>query len=135
MDDIITILKTPINEITPTLQIGDSTRNAILKIATALKTSVQPPLSPAIHPSPLTIPVPESRVVVPQPQPVSESRVILPQDNSFPSSSTSVIDDDDTTVKTSNTFTTKSNLQTSRSQFDGKRVYLPGPRFSQRLHT
>ena len=69
VDDIVSILKSPSNALLPTLQEGDVTRNAILDIATALKTALPPPKPPQIK-------MPESRVVTHKNQSVPESRVI-----------------------------------------------------------
>ena len=69
VDDIISILKSPSPTILPTLKKGNATRNAILEIATMLKTALAPP-------SPLpTTSVPEPRVVVPINTTMPEPRV------------------------------------------------------------
>ena len=126
VEDIITILQTPGDQLSPTLKMGDNTRNALLEIATTLKTLVQPPAS---TPSPSTtsvVPLTESRVVAPQHLTVSQSRVALPQDTT-PVSSIAT-DATDATIP-STTFSKPS----TRFNYDGKRVPTPGIRVSKRL--
>ena len=69
VDDIISILKSPSTTILPTLKEGNATRNAILEIATTLKTALPPP------PPSTTASVPEPRVVVPTSTTMPEPRV------------------------------------------------------------
>ena len=80
VEDIITILQTPGDQLSPTLKMGDNTRNALLEITTTLKTSVQPPASTPSSSTTSVVPLTESRVVAPQHLTVSQSRVALPQD-------------------------------------------------------
>ena len=135
VDDIISILKTDKDPLPPTFILGNKTKQALLDIATSLKTAVQPVLPPAttVLPTSSTQTMSEPRVDKATPPIEPEPRVGFNQTTDPKMVSDTSYEKTIVTSKPPQPSFPSISTSNTKSLFTGKRVPTPGTRFSQRL--